>query len=615
MIRVLPVRHGHLGIGYFIFGVLGLLACFSTQAVGNKTSDVMHSHYIDCSASATGDGSRLHPWNSLQAAQSHVFAPGDLIALARGSECQGTFAPQGSGTKGMPIRLTSYGTGKRPRIVAPSAARQALLLFNQEYWQIDSLDISGGNTYGVFVSGDKGLLHHLYLKNLYVHDVFGGELTNKDNGLVVVGPSGPSARFEDVLVDGVDAAHSNQWAGILVGGGNFAFPENAPLNRNIVIVNSTVHDVFGDGIILFRDEQSAIKTSAAWQTGMQPTQDVGTPNAIWTWTCSDCVVEDNESYLTDSPGIDGGAYDIDWDNTRNVVQRNYAHDTQGYCIAVFAAGYTTADSIVRDNVCIDNGLSPRLSLLQGAIYIHTWNSGPIRGLMIERNTVRWNPPVPEAAAIVNDALIQGSPAMFRHNRIESSAPLIYRGNAQLDFVENTYAAAREPLFTLGELHNASLSILQAAGKEAGSKLLPYPDPNPDQHALRIHAYMQPAFDDDGLLESSLRAQLIGLRNLAGQYGPNALTVTVHLANTSKHDELSNALVDLEDVYPGSLLLDPNSDVSHPSGTILLQSPGLKQIKKWHGFQNAATLGAAVRDRLGAPQYSHAQTLHPSKQSK
>ena len=80
-----------------------------------------------------------------------------------------------------------------------------------------------------------------------------------------------------------------------------------------------MQDVYGDGIILFRDSDGLIETSTAWQTGMQPTETTGTPNAIWTWTCTDCVVRDNEAYLTDSPGVDGGAYDIDWDNTRNTI--------------------------------------------------------------------------------------------------------------------------------------------------------------------------------------------------------------------------------------------------------------------------------------------------------
>jgi len=211
-------------------------------------------------------------------------------------------------------------------------------------------------------------------------------MKNKDNGLVVVGPSSAHAVFSDILVDGVDAAHTNQWAGILIGGGPFYFPPEFPLNSHITVRNSSVQDVYGDGIILFRDSDSLIETSVAWQTGMQPTETIGTPNAIWTWTCTDCTVRDNEAFLTDSPGVDGGAYDIDWANTRNTVERNYAHDTQGYCIAVFAAGYVTSQSLVHDNLCIDNGLSPRLAALQGAVYLHTWSGGVLRGLHIDHNT-------------------------------------------------------------------------------------------------------------------------------------------------------------------------------------------------------------------------------------
>jgi|HubBroStandDraft_6_1064221.scaffolds.fasta_scaffold60714_2 hypothetical protein len=568
-----------------------------------------HSYFIDCSSASPGDGSRSHPWNKLTDALAHPFQPGDQIALARGTVCRGGFAPQGSGSEGWPIRLTAYGHGLRPRIVAPPMERQILLLFNQEYWQIDSLDLSGADEYGIFVSGDKGLLHHIYLKNLYVHDVTGGALKNKDNGLVVVGPSSAAAVFNDVLVDGVDAAHTNQWAGILIGGGNYAYTPDAPLNRQIEVRNSTVHDVFGDGIILFRDQDGSIKTSAAWQTGMQPTQEVGTPNAIWTWTCTNCTVEDNEAYLTDSPGVDGGAYDIDWDNTRNTVQRNYAHDTQGYCVAVFAAGYTTSESAVRDNLCIDNGLSPRLAALQGAVYLHTWNDGPIKGLEFENNTIQWNPPVADAAAIVNDALIPDSPVYFRHNRITSTTPHIYRSNAQFAPSANTYNLAGTPLFTLGDLHDASLAALQAVGKESESRVVHIPLPTVVK-ALRIEAYIDIDIDVDGLLAPSARAQLVVLRDLAGQYGPDRLKVLIHPHSRSAVGLEVNALRDLEDVYPGALRYDYKTPVKASAAVIRLLTSSGTPLLEWHGFQDAAALGGAVRARLGAPQYAHMQQPSP-----
>jgi hypothetical protein len=572
-----------------------------------------HSFFIDCSIGNAGDGSIAHPWNSLSATQGHPFEAGDRIALARGTVCRGSFTPQGSGTEGHSIRLTAYGQGPRPRIIAPANERQILLLFNQQYWQIDSLDLSGGNKYGIFVSGDKGTLHHIYLKNLFVHDVQGGAMKNKDNGLVVVGPSSRDAFFSDVLVDGVVAAHTNQWAGILIGGGNYAYAPDAPLNSHITVRNSSVQDVYGDGIILFRDSDGLIETSTAWQTGMQPTETTGTPNAIWTWTCTDCTVRDNEAFLTDSPGVDGGAYDIDWDDTRNTVERNYAHDTQGYCFAVFAAGYVTSESVVRDNLCIDNGLSPRLAALQGAVYLHTWNGGVLRGLRIESNTFVWNPPVSTAPAIVDDADTGGAPVAFTGNRIESAAPLFYRSNAQFAPSANTYryTGAGDARFTLGDRHDVTLAALQSAGIEKGTSLERETVPAQPATSLCLDATVDFALDTDGLLAPGPRAQLMVLRSLAAQYGPTALAVTVHLrsAASSSGEEATaqaNALLDLD---AGTIHFEHDA---HSAGVLRLLSMDGRLIDEWKGFQNAATLGGAVRARLGAPHFAAMQPTSPSE---
>ena len=593
------------------FVLVFFLFSFTHVLAQNGAYAPSHSYFIDCTDGNPGDGTLAHPWNSLLLAQPHIFVAGDRIALKRGTVCRGSFSPQGSGTADQPIRLTAYGQGPRPRIASTSKDRQTLLLFNQEHWQIDSLDLSGSNTYGIFVSGDQGTLHHIHLKNLFVHDVQGGALKNKDNGLVVVGPSSAHAVFNDVLVDGVVAAHTSQWAGILVGGGPYDFPPEFPLNSHITVRNSSVQDVYGDGIVLFRDSDGLIENNVTWETGMQPTQNVGTPNAIWTWTCTDCTVRDNEAFLTDSPGVDGGAYDIDWGNTRNTVERNYAHDTQGYCIAVFAAIHVTSESVVRDNLCIDNDLSPRLAAQQGAITLFTWEGGAIRGLRIEHNTILWNPPVAAAPAIVNDATIDGAPAAFTGNRIESSSPFFYRSNAQFAPSRNNYVykGAGDAKFTLGDRHEVSLAALQAAGIEQGTTLKQGSATTRTEIALRLEATIDFTLDADGLLAPDPRAQLMVLRSLAAQYGPAALAMTVHLHTAAKPsaEELAdraNALVDLDAT---SIRFDRNGQ---QSGLIRLLTSDGRLLEQWHGYQNAATLGGAVRALLGAPHFAAMPAASP-----
>jgi hypothetical protein len=311
--------------------------------------------------------------------------------------------------------------------------------------------------------------------------------------------------------------------------------------------------------------------------------------------------------------VDGGAYDIDWADTRNTVERNYAHDTQGYCFAVFAAGYVTSESVVRDNLCIDNGLSPRLAALQGAVYLHAWNGGVLRGLRMEHNTFVWNPPVATAAAIVDDAETGGTPVIFAGNRIEAAAPLFYRADTQFAPSANTYQyyGAGDARFTLGDRHDVTLAVLQSAGIETGSTVEHAAAPPRTATSLRLDATVDFALNADGLLASDPRAQLMVLRSLAAQYGPGALAVVVHLhaaANSSGEVALAqaNALLDL-DAGPIHFERDAKS-----AGAIRLLSADGKLLKEWHGFQNAATLGGAVRERLGPPQFSAMQNPSSSE---
>ncbi|HYO83677.1 MAG TPA: hypothetical protein VES20_19905, partial [Bryobacteraceae bacterium] len=128
------------------------------------------------------------------------------------------------------------------------------------------------------------------------------------------------------------AYNTTQWAGIVVSGSS-----RTNRVRRVTVRNSIVHDIDGDGIILFSVDGGLIERSAAWLTGLQGRLTIGTPNGIWTWTCNKCIVRHTEGFWIDSPGIDGGVYDIDWGNDDNVVEQNYGHDAMGYCAAVFGA--------------------------------------------------------------------------------------------------------------------------------------------------------------------------------------------------------------------------------------------------------------------------------------
>ena len=619
----------------FALSVLMVVVLLTARCAAAQTP--AHRYFLDCSQSANGDGSQQRPWNQIAEVSGHTFLPGDTILLRRGTTCAGSLTLHGSGSPVARIRLTAYGEGPRPKIVAGNQVTQAVLLKDAEYWQIDSFDISGGNAYGLLVTGDQDKVQsHITLRNLVVHDVYGGELKNKDNGLVVFLRGSKAQRFDDVLIENVVAAHTNQWAGIMMGAGNF-YSDEAGYNRDVVIRNSVAHDVYGDGIILFRVRGGLIDSSTAWLTGQQPTEVVGTPNAIWTWSCTDCAVRNNESFLTESPGVDGGAYDIDWDTIRNTVENNYAHDTQGYCVAVFGAGYVTRDAVVRGNVCVDNGLSPRMARLQGAVYLHTWNGGVIDGLTFEDNLIDWNPPAPSAPIVDDDgAAFAGSPLVVRNNTIRSTSPLLLRSTStKLTFADNVYEYSgmdRPSWQWSGKTWN-SLAALQAAGASLGSRIQPVPPaPQPtrplnapfatalrhlvdlDGHALppgptatyRLITTLRLQLDGDSLLDPSVMQRLSVLRTLAREYDQRQLQILVLVPDPSLTPALRNALLDL-DAPRIHFVRAPAARGTQP--TLLLDAKD-RVTAQWPasfpGF-NAATVGYAVRQALGVPIYAQMDT--------
>jgi hypothetical protein len=463
--------------------------------------------------------------------------------------------------------------------------------------------------------------------------VHGGDVKSKESGLVVITPGKLGQHFDDVLVEAVTAYDTNQWSGILVGGGNFGDVPEKDWCTHVIIRDSSVHDLYGDGIILFRVKDGLIDSSAAWHTGMQPTQSIGTPNAIWTWMCTDCVVSRSEAFLTDSPGVDGGAFDIDWGNTRNSVLDSYAHDTQGYCIAVFGAGYVTRDSLVKGNLCINNARSPRMASYQGAIFLWTWNNGVIENLTVEKNTVYWTPPG-TFPAVLNHGDIRGSQNVFRENRIYSSSPWILDSNKQVSFQDNRYTTCGEDSATWvfdGHTYKTFDEYRNGSGQERGSVWKPEQAGAPclpgqqqqeengligargnkkaatagqtTQQAWRVVSEVPARLDAAGLFDSLAVGQIMILKNLELQFRASGLRmrINLNLSQPNSPESLQNAIHDL-----GLSDIKLSQSVVHQSSLqarTRLVAPDGTSVREWSDFVGPAEIGLALRHALGAPLYA------------
>jgi peroxiredoxin len=425
-------------------------------------------YYVDCSAAANGDGSPENPWNTLETVNARTFAAGDQILFKRGTICTGQLWPKGSGVSGNPIIVSAYGTGERPIIDGNNAVTPVVTIKDQNYWTFDSLEMRNSPGLVFYVDGNAGAdVSGFTLTNLYVHN--GG--LDIGQHLILLGQY-KNHSVHDVLIDNVEA--SNGWVGIEIGGKCCNTP--AIRSTNVTIRNANVHDVQSDGILVASTNNALVENSVVYNSGTMPAKKGHTPNGLWTWDCDDCVVQFNEVYESHSPKGDGGAFDIDYYNHRNVVQYNYGHDNDAYCVAVYggADDDVTTNSVIRYNICSNDGR-------QGwnpSIYITAKRGGSVQDTFIYNNTIYWNPVNMTGQYAIYITSMDGGQAInntnIYNNLIYSTSPNLVSIEADaaqqnLDYNLYWYIGADSPNFKLDNLYYDSLNAWQSGtGKDMHS---------------------------------------------------------------------------------------------------------------------------------------------------
>jgi hypothetical protein len=453
------------------------------------------SYYLDCSASQNGNGAQASPWNSLASVNAFTFLPGDHLLLSRGTSCNGALAPQGSGASNTPIVIDAYGTGAQP-VINGGTGEEALKLFNQQYWEINNLEITGGDRYGVYVSGNvpNASINHIYLRNLNVHGAAYNSTKRADSGEVFVATHAAGQILNDVLIDGVTAHDSHVSEGIFVSAGGAWIELNGisqPLGSNVTVQNSMAHDIYGDGILISELNNGLLQTNVVYNSGLCPNCSGSTPVGLWEWYCHTCTVQNNESYANQSWEGDGGDFDIDYYNNNNVLQYNYGHDSAGYCVAFFGAGgRASLDNVFRYNVCSNNGRKSDLSK-QGEVFVHTWENGSLNGVQIYNNTFYWNPASNAAAFSTDTATYSGSdPRFFKNNIIYATVPGMIQTTSAFVLDDNIYwtTSASPPTWQIDAATYASFSAYQTGAFRSGTNQdlhSHYTDPmlsSPNYHA-------------------------------------------------------------------------------------------------------------------------------------
>lgn len=412
-------------------------------AVLFPTSLLATSYYVNCTASSNGYGTQSSPWNNLASANAQTLLPGDMLLFNRGATCNGELIPKGSGSNSAVITIDAYGTGALPILDGGTATASTLLLSDIEFYDVKNLAVKGSSNTTVYVTGTvpNGTIHHIHLLNLDVSAVNHVAATRNDSGLIVAYPGGSNEIFDDLLIDGCTAHDTTAGEGISAGANVTSSTSPQLFATNVVVQNNVAHDVYGDGIVVLTLSNGVLQNNVAYNTGKCPSCTGSTPVGIWSWFSQGITTQNNESYLNHTwNNKDGGAFDIDYNNSNNVYQYNYGHDSDGYCLSVFGYGGKgsigpTLNATVRYNICANNA---RKITAVGELYTFTWSRGKLDGVQMYNNTIYLNG-VTGTTGIMDGASYTGTtPNFFKNNLVYSELSTVIAGSSSMLFNNNLY---------------------------------------------------------------------------------------------------------------------------------------------------------------------------------
>lgn len=348
------------------------------------------TYYVDASGGnddANGT-SQSTAWRTLSKVNSFTFQPGDQILFKAGSVWNERLSLNGSGVAGNPIVVDMYGAGNKPIFNGGggSGSLPTVLLENEEYWELNNLEITNTNgsisTYqsdlwGIRVNVTQGgEFNHIYIRNCYIHAV-GSDVPEAASGgklaggiyVTVESPSGSPAWYNDVKIQ--NNVVGGNTGGDLVGGLGIATQStHGRLNQgadrkpflNVVVSDNIVGPTGRNNIIIRVSDNAIVEHNLLREAGR-----FSKGHSVFNFNTENLIVQYNEAYGNTGPASDAdrGGFDADYNARDTYFQYNYSHDNN-WGFAWMKRGINE-NAVFRYNISQDDKL---------AIYFYGFDSDP-----------------------------------------------------------------------------------------------------------------------------------------------------------------------------------------------------------------------------------------------
>ncbi|WP_187357940.1 right-handed parallel beta-helix repeat-containing protein [Pontiella desulfatans] len=275
--------------------------------------------------------------------------PGDAILLKRGMQFSGMLAPLGNGSEEAPVRIDSYGRGKRPQIHARGKEIAGLLLKNPSFWEVQGLEITNtdgsdkdqGDLFGIYVlaEGEEGTYRNVYINDCHIHDVNGMVAGKKRGGIHVHIKKLKNSSFDDLRITnnrienigGVGIGNDSSCGGVKLLEDGF---ESENLWTRVYVAGNRV-DTTGRNNIIARVSKDAVYEHNILANSSR--RDTG--HSIFCFNTEGIRIQFNEAYgnVGDTKNKDGGGesdrggFDADYNCINTFIQYNYSHDNLWFC--------------------------------------------------------------------------------------------------------------------------------------------------------------------------------------------------------------------------------------------------------------------------------------------
>ena len=514
------------GTGVF---VPSMPAAYAAEGDGSNVTYYISSIHGDNSKSGT---SPQQAWETLDKLKDIEWGAGVSVLLEKGSEFNGYIHLKDvHGSKENPIRIGSYGEGNKPCINANGQGvwyqqysensshmnvqgknhklkgyvSSAILLYDVDFVEVSGLEITNrSDDFSYFggvsedytvaetsgrmdrtgvagIARDGGTMEHIYLTDLFIHDVDGNiEDKHMDNGGIQLNAVKPKdeaatgvARYHDVQIKNCHVKDVSR-AGICVGytyqgtrfSGREISDEKAKTygHTGVVLSGNYVQNIGNDGIVAMYAYRPLVENNVSDTAGVDLDVEKGgyanyygyTNAAIWPWKCKDATFQYNEVFDT-VYNQDGMAWDIDYSDG-TVYQYNYSHHNGGGCI-MFCMG-EAYNGVFRYNISqndlnrlITLSSNPNGEIYNNVFYVDGDNSAIImnqeyyNGSANIRNNIFYNA-----------STSKGTEANIKHANHSFKNNIFYGYQANV-IPENSITS--DPLFENGG--NAPTSVLAGGG--------------------------------------------------------------------------------------------------------------------------------------------------------